>query len=57
VATAVAAPPAAKPVATAPAGPPSLEAIEALGLGESKAKPPTKNPLEGGGDDLLKDLK
>ena len=35
---------------------PSIEAIEALGLGE-KAKTPMKNPLDAGADDLLKDLK
>jgi hypothetical protein len=57
VATAVAAPTVAKPVATAAAGPPSIEAIEALGLGEKSKAKPTKNPLDAGGDDLLKDLK
>jgi hypothetical protein len=56
------APAAPAPPATVavPAGtnvPPSADVLEKLGLGESKAKPPTKNPLEAGGDDLLKDLK
>lgn len=52
-ATATAAP---LPVATG-TGPATPDVLNTLGIGETKASDPKKNPLEAGGDDLLKDLK
>lgn len=48
---AVAPPPAAVATGTAP------NVLGTLGIGETKIVDPKKNPLEAGGDDLLKDLK
>ena len=38
-------------------GPATPDVLNTLGIGETKASDPKKNPLEAGGDDLLKDLK
>ena len=44
------------PVATG-TGPATPDVLNTLGIGETKVSDPKKNPLEAGGDDLLKDLK
>jgi hypothetical protein len=44
------------PVATG-TGPATPDVLNTLGIGETKASDPKKNPLEAGADDLLKDLK
>ena len=44
------------PVATG-TGPDTPDVLNTLGIGETKVSDPKKNPLEAGGDDLLKDLK
>lgn len=44
------------PVATG-TGPATPDVLNTLGIGETKVADPKKNPLEAGGDDLLKDLK
>jgi len=51
--------PAAAPVANPlePSIDSKQKAIEKLGIGETKASDPKKNPLENSADDLLKDLK
>lgn len=51
--------PAAAPVANPlePSIDGKQKAIEKLGIGETKASDPKKNPLENSADDLLKDLK
>jgi cytoskeletal protein RodZ len=55
-ATADAAKPAAPPTA-ATGTPKQPDVLQRLGIGETKASDPKKNPLEAGADDLLKDLK
>lgn len=44
------------PVATG-SGPATPDLLNTLGIGETKVSDPKKNPLEAGGDDLLKDFK
>ena len=43
--------------ATSPNAAPPDPVLDRLGIGETKAADPKKNPLEAGADDLLKDLK
>lgn len=62
-ASAAPAPVAATSATTAPlavatgTGPATPDVLNTLGIGETKVSDPKKNPLEAGGDDLLKDLK